>query len=189
MHRRGSVFLSMSIWDAAVVHSDCIFPYPLQCPGHKDIMWWFVSISLHLRSSRRFHGLLQKQDTRAPVVVYMCSVLQQSMSHQPGYKTGSWVFCRPSLTAGGVGQGISLSLSLSSQVPWSRSLRWLSFFNSLSPQPYQILPVNTKWLTLSNPISINLHNLCGVDRMGFCTNTRKSRPWHGCRIFLAGFLT
>lgn len=37
----------------AVVHSDCIFPYPLQCPGHKDIMWCLVSTSLHLRSSRQ----------------------------------------------------------------------------------------------------------------------------------------
>lgn len=106
MHaQEGLSFWLMDIWDAAVVHSDCIFSHPLQCPGHKNIMWCLVSICLHLCSSRQqdaweppscvavavllTNSLIQKWDVQAPIIVYTCSVLEHAMSSQPVYKLGS----------------------------------------------------------------------------------------------------
>lgn len=99
------VLLGMNIWDPAVVHSDCIFAHLLQCPGHKNIMWCLVSISLHLYSSRHqdawepsscvavavlsTNSLLQKWDMHASIIVCTCSVLEHAVSCQPVYKLRS----------------------------------------------------------------------------------------------------
>lgn len=90
MYKRGSVLRGMNIWDAAVVHLDCAFPCHPQGPGHKNVLFPFLCIypaadskmhenPLHVLlllcfQRARFHGLLQRQDTHAPITAHMLSL-------------------------------------------------------------------------------------------------------------------
>lgn len=142
--KKDLVLLGLSIWDAAVVHSDWIFPYLLQYPGHKLIKQCLVSISLHSLCSTEYDtwepcwcvsiAVLSTNEIPWPapetVLTHCCNCLHRlslTACHAMSacVKNGVMFVCRPCLMSGG-DDGIFLPLS-SFPVESHSQQAWLVF--------------------------------------------------------------